>query len=82
MKSDDVNVLIDASNEGISCSSLAMFCTICPGIFRAKKPGKVGFSFVSKNLRQEVSLAKMTPFIPRGLTQWRTHCTLAVVFLV
>ncbi len=72
MKSDEVNELIDASKEGI-LSSLAMFCTIRPGIFRTEKLGKMGFSSVFKNLRQELSLTKMTPFGRRGLTQGRTH---------
>jgi hypothetical protein len=72
VEGDEVNAFVAASNDLRLCS-LRTSCTVNPGIFRAKKLGKMGFSLVFKNVSQELSLTKMTPFGPRGLTQWRTH---------
>jgi hypothetical protein len=67
VEGDRINELIEASNDWILCS-LPMLCTTHPGIFRAKKLGKTGYSFMFKNLSQEPLLTKMTLFGPRGLT--------------
>lgn len=68
VESDELNAFVAASNDLRLCS-LRTSRTVHPGIIRAKKLGKIGFSFVFLNLRQELSLTKMTSFGPQGLTQ-------------
>jgi hypothetical protein len=75
----EVNELIEASNRWILCS-LAIFCPVHPGVFRAKKLEKIGFSFEFKNGEQTLSLtSKMTLFGPRGLTRFENALAVAIL---
>ena len=72
VEGDGIKALNEASNAWISCG-LPMLCTIYPGIFRAKKLGKICTNHMFTNLSQEPLLTKMTPFGPRALIRWRMH---------
>jgi hypothetical protein len=68
--------LIDALNAWIFVACVGRVLYIWANrilLFHPKNSQKIGSSFAFKNIDQELSLTKMPPFVPQGMTQWRTH---------
>ena len=66
MEGDEVNVFVEASND-LSLCSLRISSTVYPGIFQAKKLGKMGFR---SGMRNNILYYNILQYIVNNILYW------------